>query len=50
MVDQIFEEFFEEEGKINTMDVQKGVWNLFAQIGRFMDSKHKKCAPIVGWR
>jgi hypothetical protein len=52
MVSQIFEKLVKEEGKVYTMDGKrhskpsKPNWKSSC----VMDSKHSKCAPIVGWR
>ncbi len=52
MVSQILKEFFEEKGDTSTMDGRKCLkpshpnWKPW----HFMNSKHDKCAPIVGLR
>ncbi len=52
MVGKCFEELAEEEGKVYTMDERRHSkpsspnWKLQC----VMDSKHNKCAPIIGWR
>jgi hypothetical protein len=52
MVGQIFEELAKEESEAYTMDERKHSkpsspnWKPWCVI----DSKHSKCAPIIGWK
>jgi hypothetical protein len=52
MVGQILKKLVEKEGKACTMDGRRHLkpfgpnWKPWC----VMDSKHNKCAPIVGWR
>jgi hypothetical protein len=52
MVAQILEEFIKEKIEANTMN---GIrcskpFNPNWKLWSVMDSKHNKCAPIIGWK
>jgi hypothetical protein len=52
MVGQNFKESVEKEGKTCTMDGRRCLKAFGPNLKPWyiMDSKHNKCAPIVGWR